>query len=212
MTLRSSQHRRNCGIGRRGFTIIEAAISIAIVGVLLACSLTVMGAIAKQRMLQAERRAAYELNEQMIGEVLSQYFQDPSRSTFGPSGGQLRSTFNSVDDYNGYTETPPSLRSGTTLTDYTGWTRSVAVVCVNPSSPATALANSTLKSVTVTVTAPSGKQYALTGLRSQYGLNEYSPQLQTNLLTNMSVSLQAGGVVQNIYSSARPLNITTSQQ
>jgi type II secretory pathway pseudopilin PulG len=197
---------------RRGFTMIEAAMSVGIVGVLLACSMTVMGSIARQRMLQAERRAAFELDEQLLGEVLSQYFQDPAGSSFGPSAGQPRATFNSVDEYNGYTESPPALRSGATLSDYTGWTRSVAVAYADPTTPGNTLSSSTLKRVTVTVTAPSGKQYSLTGLRSQYGVNEYLPQPQTNLLTSMSVSLQSGGVTNNIYSGGRPLNITTSQQ
>ena len=50
---------------RNGFTIMEAAISVAIVGILMATSMTTMGQIAKARMVQAERRAAYELNLQL---------------------------------------------------------------------------------------------------------------------------------------------------
>lgn len=195
----------------RGFTLVESALAVAIAGILLVASLTVMAAVAKQRWVQAERRTAFALNQQLMGEVLSQYFYDPSHTSFGPTAGQVRSTFASVDDYNGYTESPPAFQNGTTMTDYAGWKRSVSVQCVDPNNPLNALAGSTLKQVTITVTAPSGKSYSLTGMRSLYGVYEYLPQTNIRYVTQMSVSLQASTQVKTIRSSARPLNITTSQ-
>jgi len=189
---------------RNGFTIMEAAISVAIVGILMASSLTAMGQIAKARRVQAERRSAYELNLQLMTEILSQYFVDPGSNT-------TRATFNGVNDYNGYTESPPTRKDGTVLSDYSSWTRSVVVTYVNPNNPANALAGSTLQSITVTATAPSGKKYMLTGLRSQYGQYEYTPPSQTNFVTWVGVDLQAGGQVANIRTAARPLNETDSQ-
>src|SRR3954469_16897682 len=72
----------------RGFTIIEAALSVAIVGVLLTISMTSFAAIAKQRKVQMERRVGYELGRQLMGEVLQQYFQDPVSAVFGPESGE----------------------------------------------------------------------------------------------------------------------------
>jgi type II secretory pathway pseudopilin PulG len=189
---------------RNGFTIMEAAISVAIVGILVASSMTAMGQIAKARTVQAEQRAAYELNHQLMIEILSQYFVDPGTNT-------TRATFNGVNDYNGYTESPPTRKDGTVLTDYSGWTRSVTVAYVDPNDPANAVSNSTLESISVTATAPSGKKYTLTGLRSQYGPYEYTPPSQTNIVTWVGVDLQAGGQVANIRTAARPLNETDSQ-
>ena len=183
---------------------MEAAISVAIVGVLVASSMTAMGQIAKIRRVQAERRAAYELNLQLMTEILSQYFTDPGTNT-------TRSTFNGVNDYNGYSESPPTRKDGTVLTDYSSWTRSVTVTNVDPNNPANTLAGSTLESITVTATSPSGKKYSLTGLRSQYGQYEYTPPSQTNFVTWVGVDLQAGGQVSNIRTAARPLNETDSQ-
>jgi type II secretory pathway pseudopilin PulG len=188
---------------RNGFTIMEAAISVAIVGILMATSMTTMGQIAKARMVQAERRAAYELTLQLMTEILSQYFVDPGSNS-------TRSTFNGVNDYNAYTESPPTRKDGTVLSDYTGWTRSVVVSYVDPNNPANTLSNSTLESITVTATAPSGKKYTLTGLRSQYGQYEYTPPSQTNFVTWVGVDVQAGGQVKNIRTAARPLNETDS--
>ncbi len=194
-----------------GFTIIEAAMSVAIVSILLTTSMAAMSAIAKSRAVQAERRAAYALNEQLMVEILSQYFQNPAKSTFGPSTGETRQNFNGVDDYNGYGESPPGQKSGVILTDYANWSRSVSVVSVDPNNPANALSNSTLKQITVTATAPSGKQYVLTGLRSQYGPYEVAPQVQTTFLTWVGVDLQAGGQVKNMRLAGRPLNVTNTQ-
>ena len=183
---------------------MEAAISVAIVGILVASSMTAMGQIAKARIVQAEQRSAYELNHQLMIEILAQYFVDPGSNN-------TRATFNGVNDYNGYTESPPTRKDGTVLTDYSSWTRSVTVAYVDPNNPANALSNSTLESITVTATAPSGKKYTLTGLRSQYGQYEYTPPSQTNFVTWVGVDLQAGGQVANIRTAARPLNETDSQ-
>jgi MSHA pilin protein MshD len=198
---------------RLGFTIIEAAVSIAIVGILMTTSLTSMGQIAKARKTQAERRAAYELGQQLMIEIMSQYFQDPGASpVFGPEPGETRATFDDVDDYNGLIESPPTQQNGTAIPDVaTGWQRSVAVSYVDPSNPSNVVSSSTLKSVTVTVTAPTGKQYALTAFRSQYGTYEFTPPLQINYVTAVSVNLQAGNSPKYIHTAARPLNETVSQ-
>ncbi len=97
------------------------------------------------------------------------------------------------------------------LGDYAGWTRSVVVAYVDTTNPANTLVSSTLQRITVTATAPSGKKYSITGLRSQYGQYEYTPPSQTNFVTWVGVDLQAGGQVKNIRTAARPLNETDSQ-
>lgn len=176
---------------RKGFTIIEATLSVAIVGILLATSLTTFAGIAKSRRVVAERRIAYALGRQLMTEIQQQYFQDPTgATTLGPDGAETRPTYNDVDDYNGFTETPPTNKSGKALSDYTGWTRSVVVNYVDPTAPTTTVASSTLKQIIVTVTAPGGKKYTLTALRSQYGPYEPTPLSQTNYLTWVGMDLQ----------------------
>jgi MSHA pilin protein MshD len=193
--------------------MIEAALSVAIVGVLMSIALTSFAAIAKQRRVQAERRDAYELGQQLMHEILSCYFQDPGGSAvWGPESGETRATYDDVDDYDGYSETPPMRKDGTVLSDYTSWTRAVAVACVDPLNPGTTIASSTLKRVTVTVTAATtGKQYVLVGYRSQYGTYEYTPPTQTNFVTFVGVDVQAGTTTKTARTAARPGNITASQ-
>jgi Tfp pilus assembly protein PilV len=197
---------------RAGFTIVEAAVSIVIVGVLLVASTRAFTAIAASRRIQVERREACMLGQQLMGEILQQYFQAPGTGTaFGPQPGQTRAMFTDVDQYNGYSASPPTTHAGAALSDYTGWSCSVAVAYVNPSNPAQTATSSTLKKVTVTVTAPSGKQYVLNGLRSPYGPYELMPPTPTNYLPGVGVTLQGASPGKTIVTNARPLNITTSQ-
>lgn len=197
----------------RGFTIVEATLSVAIVGILLVASTATFGSIARARKQQVESRTAYLLAQQLMAEIMQCYFQQQGATpTFGPVAGQTRSSFNYVDAYNGYSANPPTSQAGIALAGYAGWTESVSVGFVTPSAPATIVANSTtLKMIAVTVIAPSGKSYMQVGLRSKYGAYELVPTSQTNYITGVSVSLQGATPSTTIYTGAHPLNISSSQ-
>jgi prepilin-type N-terminal cleavage/methylation domain-containing protein len=197
----------------RGFTLVEATLSVAIVGILLVASTGTFGSIARSRKQQVESRMAYLLAQQLMTEIMQCYFQQQgSNPTFGPVAGQTRSAFTYVDAYNGYSASPPTSQAGAVLTGYSGWSENVSVAFVSPNNPATVSAGSTsLKQITVTVTAPSGKNYALVGLRSQFGAYELAPTVQTNYITGVAVSLQGVTTSTMINTGAHPLNISSSQ-
>ena len=192
--------------------MVEATLSVVIVGVLLVVSTGTFGSIARARRQQVESRLAYMLAQQLTTEVMQGYFQQPgSNPVFGPVAGQTRASFNYVDAYNGYSACPPVNQTGTTLTGYSGWIESVAVSFVNPTAPTVANSGSTLKLITVTVTAPSGKTYLMFGLRSQFGAYEAVPPSQTNYITGVAISLQGAAPATAVNTTAHPLNITSSQ-
>jgi hypothetical protein len=57
-----------------------------------------------------------------------------------------------VDDFNGWSESPPKDRDGTAMSELSGWTRSVAVVWVSSANLSTVSVTETgVKRVTVTV-------------------------------------------------------------
>ena len=202
------------GFKRRlnAFTMMEAALSVAIVGVLMVSSTSTFGAIARARQSQVESRLAYLLGQQLMTEIMQGYFQSQALPVvFGPINGQTRAQFDYVDAYNGYTASPPVAQSGSVLLGYAGWSESVSVGYVSVSAPVAPVSTSSLKQITVTVTAPSGKAYNLTGLRSQFGAYELKPATQTNYITGVWVSLQAGAPAKSVYNAAHPLNITSSQ-
>lgn len=192
---------------------MEATLSVAIVGILLVASTGTFGSIARARKQQIESRTAYLLAQQLMAEIMQCYFQQQgSNPTFGPVAGQTRASWNYVDGYNGYVASPPTSQGGVALAGYAGWTESVAVSFVSPSSPgAIAGAPTTLKQITVTVTAPSGKSYVQVALRSQYGAYELIPSSQTNYITGVAVSLQGPAPGTTINTGAHPLNISSSQ-
>jgi MSHA pilin protein MshD len=182
---------------RRAFSILESAGAAAIVGVMLVLALKTLGATTRGRQAVAQVRLGPALAQQLLTEVLQSYYVDPGLTpTFGPESGESignRSKFDDVDDYNNWTESPPQLKNGTTLTDYTGWTRTVAVAWANPTTPTTTSASDQgLKRITVTVTDPSGRTTTLVGLRAASGNLERQPATQTTYTTWTGIDLLLG--------------------
>jgi MSHA pilin protein MshD len=201
---------------RRGFTLIESLISVLIVSGVLLAALRTFGAIARVRLIETDRTLAYGLADQMLKEVMQCYFKEihGGGSTLGPDPGETRATYDDVDDYDGLSDSPPQLKDGTVLTEFTGWTRSVSVTCVRPESPAVA-ANAgdpqVLKRIVVTVKSPRGVTISLVGLRSSDGPYEQAPTTTTNYLTWGGVSARVGDLGKTVYGGARPLNVQQSQ-
>ncbi len=194
------------------FTLVEAAFAVAITGVLLTAAAGTFGTIARNRQIEAERRLAHPLAQQLMAEILSAAFVDPGTSpTFGPETGETRATFNDVDDYNGLSEGPPATRAGVAMTGYAGWTRAVSVAYVDPATLAVSALATPLKRITVTVTAPAGKPYVLVGLRSAVGAYERPPPAQATFVTGVSINVQASGAPRSLWAGAHPLNETASQ-
>jgi prepilin-type N-terminal cleavage/methylation domain-containing protein len=197
----------------RGFTLVEASLSVAVVGILLVASTATFGSLGRARQSQIESRMAYLLAQQLMAEILQCYYQQQgSNPTFGPVGGQTRATFNYVDAYNGYSASPPTSQAGSSLNGYTGWAESVSVGYVSPAAPTSVVTGpTTLKQITVVVTAPSGKTYTQVGLRSSLGAYELVPTAQTNFITGVAVTLQGASPSTAINTGAHPLNISASQ-
>jgi prepilin-type N-terminal cleavage/methylation domain-containing protein len=131
----SRPHRR---ASRRGFTLVETAISSLLVGILLAASMQTVGTVFRQRSLAADKMTARLLADQMLAEVLEMSYQEPhGAAQFGPESGEAgsRALFDDADDFHGYSESPPKYRDGTSMTQWTGWTRSVAVEEVATNDP-----------------------------------------------------------------------------
>ena len=108
---------------------------------------------------------------QLVNEILLQAYQDPGAAPlFGPEAGESggsRALFDDVDDYSGYTSSPPTERSGSTIPGLTGWTRSVDVAWADPLTLGTTTAIKTgLKKITVTTTKNGGRMATMTAYRS----------------------------------------------
>lgn len=154
---------------RRGWTLLEVSICTLLVGLVLASAMQAFGSVLRSRASISDRARAVQLAGQLLTEILDcRYIDEGASPLFGPEAtevGTTRTLYDDVDDYNGWSETPPKDKTGTTLPNLTGWQREVVVEWVDPANPATvSLTDQNVKRVTVTVKKNSvvlGRQVAL---------------------------------------------------
>lgn len=156
---------------RTGFTIVEAVISMVIVAVMLTVALNVVGAsrLTQQRVSLVNR--GHLLADALLSEVLAQDYQEPvDVSVFGRESGEAaasRTNYDDVDDYAGWSSSPPLAKDGTILANSVGWKRTVQVEWVGVSDPGQIEAVETgVKRVTVTAEYGGVPQARLVALRT----------------------------------------------
>ncbi len=123
----------------RGFSLIEVAMSSLLVGAVLVASMRVTGQALMVQRDRAHMSTAAFLAEGLLSEILLLPYMEPgmTSSPIGRGSGELsndRSTYDDVDDYHNYTESPPRSLENEELPDFVGWRRSVVVQWVNPNN------------------------------------------------------------------------------
>jgi len=141
---------------RPGFSLVEVVISTFIVAILMVASLTVLGASRAGQLKIADRARGEQLATELMNEILlGDYLEPDDPPLFGPEGGEIgtgRMYFDDIDDYTGWTESPPQTRGGVPLPDFDGWKRSVTVEWASPNDLTQVSTSPTdLKRITVTV-------------------------------------------------------------
>lgn len=188
-------------IARRAFTLLEATVSLVIVGIMMTAAMSVAGQAARTRLAQEEAVRGECLARQLLSEINTKLYQQPNAVTLllGPELLETRTTYNDVDDFNGWFESPPQYANGSAIPGYTGWSRAVKVdwVTLNgllqpPGGFATSLTETGLKRITVTVTSPSGKVTTMVGLRGKYGPYDKSQTASNSYASWMGATLQIG--------------------
>ncbi|MFB3892486.1 MAG: hypothetical protein ACE15C_10745 [Phycisphaerae bacterium] len=181
---------------RGGLTLVESAISLVIVAVVVVVFLSFFGSLARGQQLISWRYPATCLASQLMAEVLANPYCEPSGAdVFGPESGEsngTRANFDDVDDYDGWTETPPKLKDGAAIGGYAGWMRGVAVQYIDPGTMAITGSDLGVKRITVTVTDPQGHSTAITALRSSSGTYDQKPASATTCVRWIGVELQVG--------------------
>jgi len=179
-------------------TLVEAVISVVLVAAVLVGALSVMGSVARARQVQGAQCRRIALAQDLMAEVFQAHYADLDvddnfGTEFGEWGDGTRSEFDDVDDYAGWSASPPQAKDGTDLTGYTGWSRQVAVHYVRPAPPDVTVGSDLgLKRITVTVTDDLGKKTQLVSLRSANGAFELVPEASTTVVTWVGVELQIG--------------------
>jgi len=162
--------------GRRtGFTLVEAVLSLVIVSVMLVAVLSTVGASRLSQYITSQYSRGQLLAESLMAEILRQDYLDPNDTpVFGCETGESTSTrvdFDDVDDYNGWSSSPPVQKDGTQIAGLSGWQRSVTVEWLNPDDPGEVKASETgAKRITVTVSCDNKQVGSLTAIRTNSGL------------------------------------------
>lgn len=159
-------------IRRSAFTLVEAVVCTAVVGLLLVAALSTSAAARTTEYRMANRERGMLLARQLLAEMLTQPYSDPEEGTagFGAESGEsdgTRRQFDDFDDYRNWSASPPQTRDGEVLTDLTGWKRQVQVRRLNPSNLNTALSESGLKSCTISVWRDGALVAELSAIRAE---------------------------------------------
>lgn len=140
---------------RRGVTLVEAAISMLIVGLLMVAAMNTVAASGVRQHRAADLARARFLAQDLMTEIVQQPYIDPEIqvAVIGPEAGETsRAQFDDVDDYHGLVESPPRFRDGTIMPGLDSWERSVSVSWVNPATPSATVGFPTgCKRITVSV-------------------------------------------------------------
>jgi len=168
---RSCHHTRPMHAFRRGLSLVEVAISIVIVGGVLTASLTTV-AHSKMGLLNMGHGArGILLAQQLMTEILQTEYEEPDDTPgwgreSSESGGD-RAERDDVDDYDGWSSSPPEYKDGTEIPNLDGWERQVTVRWVQPSDlTQTAISDTGIKRITVTVTHDGVPVADLTAIRT----------------------------------------------
>jgi type II secretory pathway pseudopilin PulG len=155
------------------FTIVEAVISTIIVAVMFVAALNTVGASRLTQYKASLVSRGRLLAESLMSEILRQNYEEPDGATdLGLDPGELATTrvdYDDVDDYHGWSATPPTARDGTVLANSTGWQQAVVVRWVDPSQPDQVVATeSGAKRITVTISYNGVPQASITALRTAH--------------------------------------------
>ncbi len=98
-----------------------------------------------------------------------------------------------MDDYDGWSASPPQDKWGNVLPGLTGWRQQVSVVYSDPNTPSsTAASDLGLKRITITITDPRGRQTTATALRSHESLLDNIPATAAPCIQWVGLSVQVG--------------------
>ena len=141
---------------RRAVSLVEVAVSTLFTGLLLLAALQSVRNSAFTQYKASERATAEFLGDALLAEIIAQAYEEPSGAvSFGRESGESggsRPNWDDVDDYTGWSESPPQRKDGTTLSDLTTWQRSVTVQWVTAANTTVVSGTETgLKRIVVSV-------------------------------------------------------------
>lgn len=167
--------RNHISSRRRAYGLAETAISVVIVSGMMVAALNAAGASRVGQQVTGDEAKALMLATSLMSEIMQQSYSEPTEvAGFGLEISEVaaanRSVFDDVDDYDGLSETTVKKRDGTTITNTTGWSRSVVVGYINPNDlTQTSFTDSGAKRITVTASRTNSVSKSLSAVRTNHG-------------------------------------------
>lgn len=184
---------------RLGLSLIEVVVSTVIVAFIISASLQTVATAVSTRTRTTELQLGPSLARDLLSELLQKPYSDPdtASSGIGLDSGESSSNrlaFDDLDDFHGWSSNSPVAADGSALPIGAGWQRQVSVVFLDPADMSTTGTDLGLKSITVTVVAPSGDSTVVQTLRSRMGANERPTHADRDIVTGAStnISLTSG--------------------
>lgn len=142
----------------RGFTLVEATVSIVVIGVMLVAAVAAVGASRRTSQGNYDRLRGRQLAQMLLSEIVPLAYKDPAATNTTPPGldsGEShtsRTGLDDVDDYHNLSQSPPADRSGVALPNSAAWSWQVRVSWVTEADLGLTSTNETgLKRIEVTV-------------------------------------------------------------
>lgn len=106
------------------------------VGVLLVAALNSVAGARRAQQIGGQRQQGHLLAEALLAEIAALPYEDAADSPGppGPSPGEVgasRALFNDMNDYTGWTASPPQRKDGTPIPSTTDWSESVTIAYLN---------------------------------------------------------------------------------
>lgn len=177
---------RPVGRGRGGFTLLESALAVIIVGVGISALMALMGSLTNQNAVAGRMSTAMLLASHIQEGIAGLSFNDPAYAGtyFGPEPGEALANYNDIDDFDGLTLCPPIDAARQPIAGLGQYTQVITVLPVygnklnsntNPASldlPKTAYTGSVRVMVRVlyrrTPAVPAEEVYRSTWVRTDY--------------------------------------------
>jgi MSHA pilin protein MshD len=167
---------------RRGFSLVELVMAIAVMGIVLAGAVAIFSTTARHSADAMVQEQAQLVAEAYLDEILIKRFYDPDTNTVCPAPeGTGRSTYDNVCDYNGLNEAPTNQFGPPPIAGLSAYNVQVTVTTAGVSltgvapGPTNVTIDNTgairVMRVDVTVTGPASVGVALTGYRTNYQCN-----------------------------------------
>jgi hypothetical protein len=166
-------------VRQRAFGLVEATIATVIAGGVIVVSVNAIASAVVIKHKTADRERGRLLAADLMSEILRYPYADPVNGpSLGPGVDEItgdRSLFDDVDDYHGWTASPPEEKDGTPMADLSAWGRSVTVTRLNPGSMTPSVTDTGLVQVTVVVQRNGAEVARVVALRTDTWPIEGSP-------------------------------------